>query len=79
MDKTFMAGMQKQMTTQNGRKSRTLIKSRKNENSLSLHVCCRLCLSYPVEHIVPKQVSDDDLKKVAGFRALARFPTVVWR
>ena len=29
MDKTFMAGMQKQMTTQNRRKSRTLNKNKK--------------------------------------------------
>ncbi|WAR04039.1 MTMR3-like protein [Mya arenaria] len=38
-----------------------------------------LCSSYPTEHIVPHGVKDDNLKAVAGFRALRRFPTVVWR
>ncbi|XP_045171881.1 myotubularin-related protein 4-like isoform X2 [Mercenaria mercenaria] len=38
-----------------------------------------LCSSYPSEHIVPKDISDENLKKVAGFRALQRFPSVVWR
>lgn len=38
-----------------------------------------LCSSYPSEHIIPQPVSDDNLKKVAGFRALQRFPSVVWR
>ncbi|KAK3580803.1 hypothetical protein CHS0354_025144 [Potamilus streckersoni] len=38
-----------------------------------------LCPSYPNEHIVPANLSDKDLKKVAEFRALHRFPTVVWR
>ncbi|KAL3856141.1 hypothetical protein ACJMK2_010931 [Sinanodonta woodiana] len=38
-----------------------------------------LCPSYPSEHIVPANLSDKDLKKVAEFRALHRFPTVVWR
>lgn len=38
-----------------------------------------LCSSYPSEHIVPKSVSDENLAKVAGFRALRRFPSVVWR
>ncbi|XP_041347443.1 myotubularin-related protein 3-like isoform X2 [Gigantopelta aegis] len=35
--------------------------------------------SYPREHIVPATVSDEDLKSVASFRALRRFPSVVWR
>jgi len=38
-----------------------------------------LCASYPTEHIVPKSVKDENLSKVAGFRALRRFPSIVWR
>lgn len=38
-----------------------------------------VCKTYPKFHIVPKWISDDDLKTVAQFRALRRFPSVVWR
>lgn len=38
-----------------------------------------VCQSYPKYHIVPSDITDDQLKKVASFRALARFPSVVWR
>ncbi|KAL4223513.1 Myotubularin-related protein 4 [Mactra antiquata] len=38
-----------------------------------------LCDSYPSEHIVPRAITDDNLSKVANFRALHRFPSVVWR
>lgn len=35
--------------------------------------------TYPKFHIVPAWVTDDDLKKIAQFRSLRRFPSVVWR
>ncbi|XP_022096310.1 myotubularin-related protein 3-like isoform X2 [Acanthaster planci] len=35
--------------------------------------------SYPVQHIVPAWVTDEDLKAVSSFRASRRFPSVVWR
>lgn len=38
-----------------------------------------ICSSYPKEHIIPKSVSEERLRKVADFRALQRFPTIVWR
>lgn len=38
-----------------------------------------VCQSYPTYHIVPASIKDEQLKKVAGFRALQRFPSVVWR
>ncbi|XP_033747219.1 myotubularin-related protein 3-like [Pecten maximus] len=38
-----------------------------------------VCQSYPKYHIVPSDITDEQLKKVASFRALARFPSVVWR
>ncbi|XP_021374659.1 myotubularin-related protein 3-like isoform X1 [Mizuhopecten yessoensis] len=38
-----------------------------------------VCQSYPKYHIVPAAITDEQLKKVASFRALARFPSVVWR
>ncbi|XP_060076299.1 myotubularin-related protein 3-like [Ylistrum balloti] len=38
-----------------------------------------VCRSYPKHHIVPSDITDEQLKKVASFRALARFPSVVWR
>lgn len=38
-----------------------------------------ICSSYPKEHIIPKSVSEERLRKVADFRALRRFPSVVWR
>ncbi|XP_038061962.1 myotubularin-related protein 3-like isoform X2 [Patiria miniata] len=37
------------------------------------------CSSYPVQHIVPAWVTDEDLKEVCSFRASKRFPSVVWR
>ena len=39
----------------------------------------RVCQSYPQMHIVPKQVTDEDLKMSASFRGGRRFPSVVWR
>ncbi|KAK3083958.1 hypothetical protein FSP39_006006 [Pinctada imbricata] len=35
--------------------------------------------TYPKNHIVPSAISDEDLKSSASFRALRRFPSVVWR
>lgn len=37
------------------------------------------CPSYPEIHIVPACISDEDLKSVASFRSMRRFPSVVWR
>ncbi|KAL5016282.1 hypothetical protein ScPMuIL_005871 [Solemya velum] len=38
-----------------------------------------LCSSYPRNHIVPAWITDSNLGNVASFRALQRFPSVVWR
>ena len=38
-----------------------------------------LCPSYPKHHIVPANITDDQIKSVAGFRSGGRFPSVVWR
>ncbi|KAJ8312915.1 hypothetical protein KUTeg_010288 [Tegillarca granosa] len=38
-----------------------------------------VCSTYPKNHIVPASITDEQLKKVADFRALKRFPSVVWR
>ena len=38
-----------------------------------------LCPTYPKNHIVPASITDEDIKSSAGFRALKRFPSVVWR
>ena len=38
----------------------------------------QLCPSYPGMVIVPAQVTDEDIKKVAGYRYLGRFPVVCY-
>lgn len=38
-----------------------------------------LCGSYPESLIVPKSITDDQLRKIACFRSSKRFPTVTWR
>ena len=38
----------------------------------------QLCLSYPEEVIVPLSSSDQDIKKVASFRHLGRFPVLAF-
>ncbi|CAF1036361.1 unnamed protein product [Brachionus calyciflorus] len=38
-----------------------------------------LCPSYPDFLIVPKSISDEQLRKVACFRSSKRFPAVTWR
>ncbi|XP_071094279.1 phosphatidylinositol-3,5-bisphosphate 3-phosphatase MTMR3-like isoform X1 [Haliotis cracherodii] len=38
-----------------------------------------LTSSYSKYHIVPAAIGDEELKSVASFRALKRFPSVVWR
>ncbi|CAG5124749.1 unnamed protein product, partial [Candidula unifasciata] len=38
-----------------------------------------LCPTYPKFHILPAAVDDDRLKASLDFRALKRFPSVVWR
>lgn len=38
----------------------------------------QLCLSYPEEVIVPMSSSDEDIKKVASFRHLGRFPVLAF-
>jgi hypothetical protein len=38
-----------------------------------------LCPSYPETVIVPKCITDEQLRKIANFRSSKRFPTVVWR
>ncbi|CAD5120875.1 DgyrCDS9423 [Dimorphilus gyrociliatus] len=39
----------------------------------------RICESYPPQHIIPKEITDEQLKTVANFRSSNRFPSVVWR
>ncbi|XP_033627288.1 myotubularin-related protein 3-like [Asterias rubens] len=39
----------------------------------------KYCSSYPLQHIVPAWITDDELKAVSSFRASKRFPSVVWR
>lgn len=38
-----------------------------------------LCPSYPESLIVPKCITDEQLRKIACFRSSKRFPTVTWR
>ena len=38
-----------------------------------------VCATYPEYLIVPKSISDEQLKKIAAFRSSKRFPTVMWR
>lgn len=38
-----------------------------------------VCKTYPKFHIVPSSITDDDIKEVAQFRSMRRFPSVVWR
>ena len=38
-----------------------------------------LCPTYPESVIVPKCITDEQLKKIACFRSSKRFPVVVWR
>ena len=38
-----------------------------------------LCPTYPEQIIVPKSITDEQLKKIACFRSSKRFPVVVWR
>ena len=37
------------------------------------------CPTYPKLHLLPASVSDDKLKDSLDFRAIKRFPSVVWR
>lgn len=39
----------------------------------------RVCESYPPQHIIPNEITDETLKSVANFRSSSRFPSVVWR
>lgn len=39
----------------------------------------KLCASYPETLIVPKTITDDQIRKIADFRSSQRFPTVTWR
>ncbi len=36
----------------------------------------QVCSSYPQEVLVPASISDEDLRKVASFRDLGRFPVL---
>jgi len=38
-----------------------------------------VCSTYPEYVIVPKSISDEQLKKISAFRSSKRFPSVVWR
>jgi myotubularin-related protein 3/4 len=38
----------------------------------------KLCPTYPESVIVPLQITDEQIQKVAAFRTSRRFPTVVW-
>lgn len=38
-----------------------------------------LCPSYPETVIIPKCMTDEQIKKIASFRGSKRFPAVVWR
>jgi myotubularin-related protein 3/4 len=44
-----------------------------------LNVKFELCPTYPEYIIVPKAITDEQLRKVASFRSSKRFPAVVWR
>lgn len=44
-----------------------------------VNIMFALSSSYPRLHIVPSNVTDDDLREVAQFRGGGRFPSVVWR
>uniref|UniRef100_A0A8R1I2E3 phosphatidylinositol-3,5-bisphosphate 3-phosphatase n=1 Tax=Caenorhabditis japonica TaxID=281687 RepID=A0A8R1I2E3_CAEJA len=39
----------------------------------------KVCPTYPEKIIVPKEISDDDIRKGAPYRSISRFPAVVWR
>ncbi|TGZ55168.1 hypothetical protein CRM22_010480 [Opisthorchis felineus] len=39
----------------------------------------KICPSYPEYHIVPRDVEDSVIAKIADFRTNRRFPSVVWR
>ena len=39
----------------------------------------KFCPSYPQHLVVPKQITDDDLREVSAFRFSRRIPTAVWR
>ncbi|EUB64235.1 Myotubularin-related protein [Echinococcus granulosus] len=39
----------------------------------------QICKSYPKYHILPRDVSDQDIPNIATFRSHHRFPSVVWR
>eukprot|EP00057_Strongylocentrotus_purpuratus_P033220 XP_790636.3 PREDICTED: myotubularin-related protein 4 [Strongylocentrotus purpuratus] len=39
----------------------------------------KYCTTYPTQHIVPKEIEDDAMKKSINFRTSKRFPSVVWR
>ncbi|XP_014664009.1 PREDICTED: myotubularin-related protein 4-like [Priapulus caudatus] len=39
----------------------------------------KFCPTYPKYHLVPVWITDQELEKVAQFRAMKRIPSVVWR
>ncbi|KAA3676069.1 myotubularin-related protein 3/4, partial [Paragonimus westermani] len=39
----------------------------------------KICCSYPEYHIVPSDIDDDAIAKMADFRSHKRFPSIVWR
>ncbi len=39
----------------------------------------RVCSSYPKFHIMPRDITDQDIPDMATFRSHNRFPSVVWR
>ncbi|CAA88884.2 Phosphatidylinositol-3,5-bisphosphate 3-phosphatase MTMR3 [Caenorhabditis elegans] len=38
-----------------------------------------VCPTYPEKIIVPKGITDDDIRKGAPYRSIGRFPAVIWR
>ena len=53
--------------------------SGKMTHSIANMILFRICSSYPEYHIVPRDITDADIKKMACFRSNSRFTTVVWR
>lgn len=47
--------------------------------NISKKILSRVCPTYPEKIIVPKGITDDDIRKGAPYRSIGRFPAVIWR
>ena len=47
--------------------------------SLYAVLLIRLCETYPKLLVVPKAMTDEELKVVSKFRSKGRIPAIVWR